>query len=202
MNPRAVYLSRYTCSSQHLDLSRPSMAPKGKRPRAGDPLSDKSPSKKTRTGEIHSRLSSTETRPSLDDRCPTPFDTTKPNASYAHLPLSQNKKRRREEQHGDSPASKKTKFSGFSPAFYDNLSKTWLTRRALRELERRNKNSRPSGCASAVGTQRRSKLAAFARLGGPDLSDIRGVCLSTHFLSGATPTAAAAGLTRLYSIHG
>lgn len=91
-----------------------------------------------------------------------------------------------------------------TPAFWDSLSKICLTKYALREVDRRNglvqqspqkqqlhrpvtrgflaefKKSRTpapsadqllSGCA----TERRKDLQAFARHGGPDLSDIRGV---------------------------
>ncbi|KAK4184037.1 hypothetical protein QBC35DRAFT_525769 [Podospora australis] len=62
--------------------------------------------------------------------------------------------------------------SNFSPEFWDNLSKVWLTPRALRELDRRNDaqpTSKPP--APAVYTK---YLARFARHGGPDLRHLRG----------------------------
>lgn len=92
------------------------------------------------------------------------------------------------------------------PAFWDNLSKVWLTRRALEELDRRNAQSafnqspvQPKGkkprTRSAVRELKhraqpalpnpanryldRGNLQRFARHGGPDLSDLKGVCISS-----------------------
>ncbi|PQK08286.1 hypothetical protein BB8028_0001g03640 [Beauveria bassiana] len=65
--------------------------------------------------------------------------------------------------------------SNFTPSFWDNLSKFWLTPRALRELDRRNNfNSvaRPPTSAEL----RTTSLARFATRGGPDLCHLRG-CL-------------------------
>ncbi|EED23188.1 conserved hypothetical protein [Talaromyces stipitatus ATCC 10500] len=62
-------------------------------------------------------------------------------------------------------------------AFWDNLSKVWLTHNALRELDRRNtqisaiqatRSSRP------VTSKDRKDIRRFARQGGPDLSELRG----------------------------
>lgn len=81
-------------------------------------------------------------------------------------------------------------------AFWDNLSKIWLTRIALREFHRRN--ARLALSAPSSGKRQAHQLAArsaavehlntrpskplkgikpFARHGGPDLSDLRGVCI-------------------------
>ncbi|KAK5651101.1 hypothetical protein OQA88_13283 [Cercophora sp. LCS_1] len=62
--------------------------------------------------------------------------------------------------------------SNFAPEFWDNLSKVWLTPRALRELDRRN-DARPvpNPPAPAVYT---TDLGRFARRGGPDLRHLRG----------------------------
>ncbi|GAB1311857.1 hypothetical protein MFIFM68171_02067 [Madurella fahalii] len=59
--------------------------------------------------------------------------------------------------------------SNFPPEFWDNLSKVWLTPRALRELDRRN--NAPGAQTPAVYTK---DLARFARHGGPDLRHLRG----------------------------
>jgi hypothetical protein len=65
--------------------------------------------------------------------------------------------------------------SNFPPEFWDNLSKVWLTRRALRELDRRNSaQPAPRPAAPAVST---TDLARFARHGGLALRCLRGVCL-------------------------
>lgn len=98
------------------------------------------------------------------------------------------------------------------PAFWDNLSQIWLTRNALRELDRKNKQSTQSAdrhrCRQFAKPVTRHALAEWkrkeedwrpaqpvdeflrgclvqhlncirstARLGGPDLSDLRGVCV-------------------------
>ncbi|KAF2877713.1 hypothetical protein BDV95DRAFT_535455 [Massariosphaeria phaeospora] len=77
-----------------------------------------------------------------------------------------------------------------SAAFWDSLSKIWLTPDALRELERRTTHLRPphpqpsSEARSSLGLSsldldcasdlHLTELRRFARLGGPDLTDIRG----------------------------
>lgn len=66
------------------------------------------------------------------------------------------------------------------PAFWDNLSEVWLTHNALRELDRRNKqataNVSPKRQFLRPVTRNESKtIQRFARQGGPDLSDLRGV---------------------------
>ncbi|KAI0426085.1 hypothetical protein F5Y09DRAFT_76522 [Xylaria sp. FL1042] len=92
----------------------------------------------------------------------------------------QNRKR----QHADDGAqdehpSKKIKSRGhhyssnFSPEFWDNLSKVWLTPRALRELDRRN-SIRPATEPTTSEDIHSKDLARFARHGGPDLRHLRG----------------------------
>jgi hypothetical protein len=59
-------------------------------------------------------------------------------------------------------------------AFWDGLTKLWLTSNALRELDRRNslQSQQPSVSASRTDLQ---DIQELAREGGPDLSDLRGV---------------------------
>lgn len=94
-----------------------------------------------------------------------------------------------------SPPSKKQRLgppspsgSSLPPEFWDRLSKLWLTRQALRELDRRNTQRAPSRREAARHTAdyrrcrklRISKdIKLFARHGGPDLSDLRNVCCKT-----------------------
>ncbi len=159
--------------------------------------------------------------PALD---PSPHSGSgNPVITNCHMPeaqLSDSRKRQRSEQlplqlNGTSqPLSKKRRLShpsGSQPAaaFWDNLSKIWLTKRALRELDRRNTQSAPSpprpsyqrrphrpvtrrALAELKNNCRPTQSAAdflchcaprclkdikrFARHGGPDLSDLRGVC--------------------------
>ncbi|KAI0965364.1 hypothetical protein F4678DRAFT_452862 [Xylaria arbuscula] len=90
----------------------------------------------------------------------------------------------RKRQHTDDCAqdvhlSKKIKSKGyyyssnFSPEFWDNLSKVWLTSRALRELDLRN-SIRPATIPTTSENICSKKLARFARHGGPDLQHLRG----------------------------
>ncbi|KAK3899547.1 hypothetical protein C8A05DRAFT_46418 [Staphylotrichum tortipilum] len=62
--------------------------------------------------------------------------------------------------------------SNFPPEFWDSLSKVSLTRRALRELDRRN-SARPAP-GPVVPSVYTSDRARFARHGGPDLRHLRG----------------------------
>lgn len=67
---------------------------------------------------------------------------------------------------------------GFSPAFWDNLSKVWLTRGALKEIDRRNAaHPTPPRRASTLPSRKAysESLERFARHGGPDLCHLRGV---------------------------
>lgn len=103
------------------------------------------------------------------------------------------------------------------PAFWDNLSKIWLTKHALKELNRRNRQPAPSqprsqhrrACQPVTrnvfgelkrncgATQSASdflrhcepgilkELKIFARNGGPDLSDLKGVSITRCPLTSA-----------------
>ena len=126
--------------------------------------------------------------------------------------LSHPRKRRPTEQHPLQqnetlqPQSKRRRLgyhsSRSSPpaAFWDSLSKIWLTKGALRELDKRNTQSvsnlpplyqqviKPIQSASdflhncAPRTLKDTKR--FARYGGPDLSDLRVVCIVRNLISG------------------
>ncbi|KAH7176304.1 hypothetical protein EDB81DRAFT_635061 [Dactylonectria macrodidyma] len=106
---------------------------------------------------------------------------------------SQNGKRQRaSDLPQDSRPAKKSKSTdehNFSPAFWDDLSKVWLTPRALRELDRRN-NTRPSPEFAAPEVPP-TDLTRFARRGGPDLCHLRG-CPEpksvTHEMSSGRPS--------------
>lgn len=68
-------------------------------------------------------------------------------------------------------------------SFWDNLSRQWLTRRTLREFDRRTVWPGAPGPPHRTGKENINirKLKRFAREGGPSLSDIRGVS-SIQFL--------------------
>jgi len=141
---------------------------------------------------------------------PSPHLPMSPDStSYArYLPLPRPRKRQRPEppeKTGTSqPPPKKQRLnhpSGSQPpsAFWDNLSKLWLTKRALRELGRRNSQTAPSPSRSphrrdyqvAYCTDYLSRctprilknIRVLARHGGPDLSDLRNVCIARHLLA-------------------
>jgi hypothetical protein len=122
------------------------------------------------------------------------------NDSYmSEARFSNPRKRQRTKQHPlpSPPPSKRQKelqhhSHGYidTPAFWDDLSKIWLTKHALRELNRRNAkpllHSSPRRALQPVTrnflaedcTQKTLKnIKLFARHGGPDLSDLRGVCI-------------------------
>ena len=101
------------------------------------------------------------------------------------------RKRACSEQHTNkqseaSPPTKSRK-RGYSSdpqaAFWDNLSYVHLTKRALRELDRRNTQSNITGERERAEHLRSHDPSAFkdvesfARHGGPDLSDLRNVRL-------------------------
>ncbi|KAK3363917.1 hypothetical protein B0T25DRAFT_55727 [Lasiosphaeria hispida] len=96
------------------------------------------------------------------------------------MAIQQNRKRpRADDPPQEHRPSKKLRAEGraqsssnFAPEFWDNLSKVWLTPRALRELDRRNEARPPPKPPSpAVYT---TDLARFARRGGPDLRHLQG----------------------------
>lgn len=101
-------------------------------------------------------------------------------------------KRKRQPEHEAEPTNKLTppdsqpikrpkleQHSSHSDAasFWDILSRVWLTSRALREFDRRTElqatpTSNDPHCKPHVDA---AQLKRFARRGGPDLSDLRGV---------------------------
>lgn len=92
----------------------------------------------------------------------------------------QNRKRQHPDDLSQDPhPSKKIKSRGhydslnFSPEFWDNLSKVWLTPRALRELDRRNNIRLPTKPTTPEEVYSKD-LARYARHGGPDLQHLRG----------------------------
>ena len=146
----------------------------------------------------------------LKTRChsTSPLDPSAPSEEQAntgsdtrHVVNSPNPRKR---QRPSQPPSKKQKLGSTtsgSPApaeFWDNLSTVWLTRSALRELDRRNAQSYHPPVtrrAAAQSTKTRQPLQpasqflsscdssclkdirVFSRQGGPDLSGLRGVCI-------------------------
>ncbi|CRG92463.1 hypothetical protein PISL3812_09524 [Talaromyces islandicus] len=94
-------------------------------------------------------------------------------------PQIRSRKRQYPEQHPLQASPKKKQKvdhpsgSQLPAAFWDNLSEVWLTRNALRELDRRNQQSTPSVLSQAQPSIPLT-LERFARQGGPDLSDLRG----------------------------
>ena len=60
------------------------------------------------------------------------------------------------------------------PSFWDNLSRQWLTTRTLGEWNRRTALAAASDLPPRVD-QEDWDLKRFARQGGPDLSEVRGV---------------------------
>jgi hypothetical protein len=113
-------------------------------------------------------------------------------------PLHQSRTARSKRQKlSEFPASQ----SQSPPAFWDNLSKIWLTKRALRELNRRTRQhserlsyprARRPGTRNLLAAWKRTHpsgpdildgciaetlrdIAQLARHGGPDISDLRGV---------------------------
>jgi hypothetical protein len=84
------------------------------------------------------------------------------------------------------------RFKSSRAKFYDSLSKVWLTRRALKELDRRTRQANspqrpaPPSQRKETSQEETSKQKRFARHGGPDLRDLRGVrlnCQSVHVIS-------------------
>ena len=72
-------------------------------------------------------------------------------------------------------------------AFWDDLSEIPLTKRALRELDRRNTLSVPKSPQyrrphRPVTRRILAELKLFAKDGGPDLSGLRGVRVTSHVL--------------------
>ena len=121
-------------------------------------LHDFMPPKETPTSYSRKRQLSTEAEPATNP------------------PLQPSTKRRKLEK----PPRHRTPNS-----FWDNLSRQWLTPRALREFDRRTAQL-PVPVAPALPDLRRedfsAQLKCFARHGGPSLSDIRAVRLNGIYL--------------------
>ena len=104
-------------------------------------------------------------------------------------PVSHNRKRQLssaqpETDFSPQPAAKRYKLEDHQrhrtpSSFWDNLSRQWLTRRALREFDRRT--VWPTAPIPPYRTGKENidigELKRFARHGGPTLGDIRGVGL-------------------------
>jgi hypothetical protein len=176
------------------------MAPqKRKRQQVVDSPLDEIRSKKPKLSSTYSRLSKRrEAR--ADNHLHAQISSEDPTPSVLPKPLRSGKRKTQAEDHlRDQIPNKKPKStetdcrpSNFPPEFYDSLSKIWLTRRALRELDRRNEHLPPPKPKPRPWESRAAKLAALARLGvpdlavfatagGPDLSDLQGVCLLSIF---------------------
>jgi hypothetical protein len=153
-----------------------------------------------------------------------PRDSVINDCYMPELSLFNSRKRQRTESRAlhlsrtSQPQLKRSKLNhpitGSQPpsAFWDNLSKTWLTRGALRELNRRNNQSASSQPRSPYRRARRpvtrnslaelkrnrqviqsasdflhhceprtlKDIKRFARNGGPDLSDLKGVSITRY----------------------
>ncbi|TQV90119.1 hypothetical protein IF1G_11228 [Cordyceps javanica] len=106
----------------------------------------------------------------------------------------------------DSPPTKRIKStsaariaSNFPPQFWDNLSKVWLTPRALREKDRRNGAQPSVATAPTPITLTPTTLARFARRGGPDLRHLRGYPEPKHTVRMSSDRASASSSRRTQS---
>jgi hypothetical protein len=142
--------------------------------------------------------SGTQSNPRLNATLIPLFQSARPLMAACPKSRPQNRKRQHAEadlSQDDLPSLPSKKFkstrehhsaSNFPPAFWDSLSKVWLTRRALRELDRRNQ-LKSSACVRAPAhkpvrpSSNRKDLQRFARLGGPELGDLRGVRLNCPY---------------------
>ncbi|KAJ2982472.1 hypothetical protein NQ176_g1360 [Zarea fungicola] len=132
-----------------------------------------------------------------------------PSSISAQRSLSNVKTRKRPTTYDftqDSPPTKRIKSTpglrigtNFPPEFWDNLSKIWLTPRALREVDRRN-NAQPTTTISAVPISiRPTNLARFARRGGPDLRHLRGCPEPNHSIQMSSNRSVASSSRRTQS---
>lgn len=153
----------------------------------------------------------TSTRRSPSDLVPSPYIGRCNDHIIDHHrmpePHRSNRRKRSAQPSDKSLPAKRSKVSAPSelqppPAFWDNLSTLWLTKRALRELDRRNvqaaQNSSRGSVTRNFSAERQSQPIAhflrgcnprtlkdvktFARRGGPDLSDLRNVRVARHIL--------------------
>lgn len=75
---------------------------------------------------------------------------------------------------------------GRKPAFWDNLTRIPLVKAALRQLDRRNEHAARRPAAQLSTSSCDGDLVRYARHGGPDLSDIRGLALRSSSADGRT----------------
>lgn len=77
-------------------------------------------------------------------------------------------------QRGHHRGAKRQKREQTPPAFWNNISRVPLCRRALREFERRSKDTTPPERPqrTELRADLKKKLQKFARHGGPDCQDI------------------------------
>lgn len=95
-------------------------------------------------------------------------------------------------------------FDQLQRKFYDSLSTLWLTRRALREIDRRN-DLIPARAfkvnAEACAKEHLGDIKRFARQGGPNFSDIRQVYASENYQKCFTPAHVAAVSCNLLCVY-
>ncbi|OAR00666.1 hypothetical protein LLEC1_07337, partial [Akanthomyces lecanii] len=132
-----------------------------------------------------------------------------PSSISDQVPVSNVQKRKRRNTYDtteDSPPAKRIKStsatreaSNFPPQFWDNLSKVWLTPRALREKDRRNGGQPRVATSTTPVTVTPTTLARFARRGGPDLRHLRGYPESKHTVRMSPDRASASSSRRTRS---
>ena len=83
------------------------------------------------------------------------------------------------------PPAKRQQRHRTPSSFWDNLSRQWLTRRALREFDRRTVWPAAPLPLDRSGKEkiRLEQLQSIARRGGPDLGDLRNVNQALRFSS-------------------
>lgn len=152
-----------------------------KRQQTDDPPPNPTPFKKAKPSSAHPRPSRTQNQKAPADN-PSNDRVPPDKINTGVVSSAGSRKRQAANPLQEERLSKKLKASetvdkpsNFPPEFYDKLSKIWLTPRALRELDRRNGSLTPKPTVR-LGS-RVPEPARFARGGGPDLSDLRGVCL-------------------------
>lgn len=110
------------------------------------------------------------------------------------------RKRQRLEQSPSAQSHPKRQKLDTPETIYDNLSKVWLTKNALKELDRRNRclepqktctwttqkiNSQPIKFApdflNKCSRTKLKEIKKLSRLGGPDLRDLVNVCITHSF---------------------
>lgn len=151
---------------------------KGSSPHAPSTELQLKPHRQQRRGDLCSGL----------NICLSPPSILSPNdRSLVERPQNQ-KRQSVEEPPRNNPPAKRVETAmpnerdNYPPEFWDDLSRVWLTPRALRECDRRNRTPSASFTAPQVHSTapkvHSAELAQFAKHGGPDLRDIRGVSLS------------------------